>query len=57
MSLGSTSLVHCIKPGMEMGGAGGEKKGDIVAILVQNYAIDKSSELFKHLIKRVFCNL
>lgn len=40
-----------------MGGAGGEKKGDIVAILVQNYAIDKSSELFKHLIKRVFCNL
>lgn len=40
-----------------MGGAGGEKKGDIVAILMQNYAIDKSSELFKHLIKRVFCNL
>lgn len=36
-SLASASLAHFPKPGLQTSGTGGEKKGDIVAILVQKY--------------------
>lgn len=36
-SLASASLANFPKPGLQTSGTGGEKKGDIVAILVQKY--------------------
>lgn len=36
-SLARASLAHFTKPGLKTSGAGGEKREDIVAILVQTY--------------------